>query len=263
MNQVVSREKWIDARKQLLGKEKELTKMVDELNARRRELHWVKVEKEYVFDTPQGKRTLAELFEGRSQLVVYHFMLGPGRKVGCVGCSFFADHVDGPNTHIAHHDVTFVAISRAPLPEIQAYKQRMGWRFNWVSSFGNDFNYDYHVSFTDEEIAQGEVFYNFERRALPFPTKELSGVSVFYRNASGDIFHTYSCYARGDEGGLTTYFYLDLTPKGRNETGPGHNLGDWVRHHDRYDAGGFVDAGGRYHAKEDKGECCHAKEAKA
>ena len=145
MNQVVSREKWIDARKQLLSREKELTKMFDELNARRRELPWVKVEKEYVFDTPRGKQTLAELFEGRSQLVVYHFMLGPGSKAGCVGCSFFADHVDGPNLHLAHHDVTFLAISRAPLSEIQAYKRRMGWRFNWVSSFGSDFNYDYHV----------------------------------------------------------------------------------------------------------------------
>ena len=233
MNQVVSREKWIDARKQLLGKEKELTKMVDELNARRRELPWVKIEKEYVFDTPQGKRTLAELFEDRSQLVVYHFMLGPGRKVGCVGCSFFADHVDGPNIHIAHHDVTFVAISRAPLPEIQAYKQRMGWRFNWASSFGNDFNYDYHVSFSKEDLTKGKVYYNFEM--IEYTMEDLHGTSVFFKDSDGAVYHTYSSYGRGDERGLGAYMILDVTPKGRNETGPNFNLTDWVRRHDEYD----------------------------
>jgi predicted dithiol-disulfide oxidoreductase (DUF899 family) len=260
---VVSREEWLVARKELLAKEKELTRQRDAINAKRRELPWVKVDKKYVFDTPEGKKTLADLFAGSSQLIIRHFMFGPGWKEGCVGCSFASDHVEGALVHLEHHDVSYVTVSRAPLAEIEAFKKRMGWSFPWVSSIEGDFNYDYNVSFTDEEIAQGEVFYNFERRALPFPSKELSGLSVFYKDASGDIFHTYSCHARGDEGGLTTYFYLDLTPKGRNETGPGHNLGDWVRHHDRYEAGGFVDAGGRYHAKEEKRECCDAKEAKA
>jgi predicted dithiol-disulfide oxidoreductase (DUF899 family) len=233
MNQVVSREKWIDARKQLLSREKELTKMLDELNARRRELPWVKVDKEYRFDTPQGKQTLAELFEGRSQLVVYHFMLGPGRKVGCVGCSFFADHVDGPNLHLAHHDVTFVAISRAPLPEIEEYKRRMGWRFNWVSSFGSDFNYDYHVSFSKEDLAKGKVYYNFE--IIESTTEDLHGTSVFFKDNDGTVYHTYSSYGRGDERGLGAYMILDVTPNGRNETGPNFNLTDWVRRHDEYD----------------------------
>ncbi|MGB7436483.1 MAG: thioredoxin family protein [Candidatus Acidiferrum sp.] len=260
---VVSREEWLVARKELLAKEKELTRQRDAINAKRRELPWVKIDKEYVFDTPEGKKTLADLFAGRSQLIIRHFMFGPDWKEGCVGCSFASDHVEGALVHLEHHDVSYVTVSRAPLAEIEDFKKRMGWSFPWVSSFENDFNYDYHVSFTDEEIAQREAFYNFERRALPFPSRELSGLSVFYKDASGDIFHTYSCHARGDEGGLTTYFYLDLTPKGRNETGPGHNLGDWVRHHDRYEAGGFVDASGRYHAKESKGECCSAEEAKA
>ena len=232
MNQVVSREKWIDARKQLLSKEKELTKMLDELNARRRELPWVKVEKEYVFDTPRGKQTLADLFEGRSQLVVYHFMLGPGRKVGCVGCSFFADHVDGPNLHLAHHDVTFVAISRAPLPEIQAYKQRMGWRFNWVSSFGSDFNYDYHVSIRSEQLAPGETDYNYAPSKIKMG-EEQPGISVFYKDDDGAIFHTYSCYSRGLDMMNGAYHWLDLTPKGRDETGP-HKMA-WVRLHDEYE----------------------------
>lgn len=243
---IVSRDEWLAVRKELLVSEKEFTRLYDALCARRRQLPWVKVKKDYVFDGPDGKETLDDLFAGRSQLIVRHFMFGPGWKEGCVGCSFASDHVGGALVHLEHQDVTYVAVSRAPLAEIEAFRKRMGWNFKWVSSFGNDFNYDYHVSFTNEQIAKGKVFYNFEARDLPFNTEDLSGVSVFYKDASGAIFHTYSCYARGDEGGLTTYFYLDLTPKGRNETGPYHNLGDWVRHHDRYGAGGSVAPSGRY-----------------
>jgi predicted dithiol-disulfide oxidoreductase (DUF899 family) len=230
----VSREKWIAARKELLNKEKELTKLQDEVSERRREMPWVKVEKEYVFDTPEGKKTLAELFDGRSQLVVYHFMFGPEWKAGCVGCSFLADHVDGANQHLAHHDVTFVAVSRAPLDQLEAYKKRLGWRFNWVSSSPSDFNYDYHVSFTKDDMAKGKVYYNFEMTDAT--TEELHGTSVFIKDDVGDVFHTYSSYARGDERALGTYMFLDLTPKGRNEGLKG-NLTDWVRRHDEYENG--------------------------
>jgi len=251
---IVSREEWLAARKQLLTKEKELTRLQDEVSRQRRELPWVRVDKEYLFDTPHGKKTLAELFDGRIQLITYHFMLGPGRKEGCVGCSFFADHVDGPNLHLAHHDVTFVAVARAPLSEIEAYKKRMGWRFNWVSSFGSDFNYDYHVSFTPDELAKGKVFYNYQTTAGSL--EDLHGTSVFFKDETGAVFHTYSTYARGGEWGLGAYRFLDLTPKGRNETGPNHALTDWVRHHDRYGAGGFVDPTGRYVPAKSADSCC-------
>jgi predicted dithiol-disulfide oxidoreductase (DUF899 family) len=229
---LVSRDEWLAARKELLKQEKELTRQRDALSAKRRELPWVRVEKEYVFDTPKGKQTLANLFDGRSQLVVNHFMLGPGWKEGCVGCSFGADHIEGALVHLEHHDVTVVVVSRAPLHEIEAYKKRMGWRFNWVSSYDSDFNYDYHVSFTKEDVTQGRVYYNFEMTEALI--EELPGLSVFYKDAAGDIFHTYSSYARGAEELLGTYMVLDLTPKGRNETGPNHNLMDWVRRHDEY-----------------------------
>jgi predicted dithiol-disulfide oxidoreductase (DUF899 family) len=229
---LVSRDEWLTARKELLKQEKELTRQRDALTAKRRELPWVRVEKEYVFDTPKGKQTLANLFDGRSQLVVNHFMLGPGWKEGCVGCSFGADHIEGALVHLEHHDVTVVVVSRAPLHEIEAYKKRMGWRFNWVSSYDSDFNYDYHVSFTKEDVTKGRVYYNFEMTEALI--EELPGLSVFYKDAAGDIFHTYSSYARGAEELLGTYMVLDLTPKGRNETGPNHNLMDWVRRHDRY-----------------------------
>ena len=241
---VVSRAEWLAERRALLAREKELTRASDELNRRRRALPWVRVDKAYVFDGPDGKETLADLFDGRSQLIVKHFMLGPGWKEGCVGCSFGADHVDGALVHLEHHDVTLVAVARAPWHEIEAFKARMGWRFKWVSSFGSDFNYDYHVSFTKEDAARGAGFYNYT--AQPVPGEDSSGLSVFCKDASGGVFHTYSCYARGDEKTVGAYMLLDLTPKGRNETGPNHNLSDWVRHHDRYGAGGFVDAGGRY-----------------
>lgn len=231
----VSREAWLVARQQLLAREKELTRLRDEVSRERRALPWVKVEKTYCFDTSEGRRTLAELFDGRSQLLVYHFMLGPGRKVGCVGCSFLADHVDGANLHLANHDVTFVAIARAPLPEIEAYKKRMGWRFKWVSSFSDDFNYDYHVSFRPDEIAKGRVYYNY--RMTDGSPEDLHGISVFSKDPTGAVFHTYSAYARGCENGLGTYMFLDLTPNGRNETGPSYNLTDWVRRHDEYGNG--------------------------
>lgn len=228
-HKIASREEWTAARKALLRKEKELTRLRDKLSAERRELPWVKVEKSYAFDTPSGRKTLAELFDGRSQLIVYHFMFAPGWKEGCVGCSFLADHVDGANLHLRHHDVTFVAISRAPLAEIEAYKKRMGWQFTWVSSNASDFNYDYHVSFTEGDLAKGKVYYNYEM--IESSMEELPGSSVFYKDAAGDIYHTYSDYGRGGEEVLGAYMLLDVTPKGRNES----SAMDWVRRHDRYE----------------------------
>ena len=242
-HRVVSRDEWLAARKALLVKEKEFTRLRDQLSAERRELPWIKVAKTYIFDGPNGRETLADLFGGRSQLIVKHFMLGPEWSEGCVGCSFEVDHVEGALPHLEHHDVTYVVVSRAPPAKIEAFKKRMGWHFKWVSSYGSDFNYDYHVSFTPDEIAKGEAYYNYETRKIGID--ELSGRSVFYKDENGDIFHTYSAYARGGESFLGTYAFLDITPKGRNETGPGHNLTDWVRHHDRYDAGGSVDPTGR------------------
>jgi len=257
-HQVVSREEWLDARKELLRKEKELTRLRDKLNAERRALPWVKVEKEYVFDALEGKVTLANLFDGRSQLIVHHFMFGPGWKEGCVGCSFNSDHADGALVHLLNHDVSFVRVSRAPIAEIEAFNRRMGWRAKWVSSYGGDFNYDFHVSFSEADRARGKAYYNFAEG--DFLSEEMSGVSVFYKDAASNVFHTYSTYARGDEGILGTYFYLDLTPNGRNETGPRHNLGDWVRHHDRYGSGGHVDPTGRFVAPQKADACCHSQE---
>lgn len=257
-NRIVSQDEWLAARRQHLTKEKELTRLRDRLSAERRELPWVKVEKNYLFDGPNGKETLADLFDGRSQLIVKHFMYGPGWEEGCVGCSFEVDHVEGALTHLEHHDVKYVAVSRAPLAEIEAFKQRMGWRFKWVSSYRSDFNYDYHVSFATDEIAKSEVYYNYETQK--FQSEEMSGRSVFYKDENGGIFHTYSSYARGGDMFLGTYVLLDITPKGRNETGPNHNLTDWVRHHDRYDAGGAVDPTGRYVSAKGSDSGCDAEE---
>lgn len=173
------------------------------------------------------------MFAGRSQLIVQHFMFAPGWNEGCIGCSFKSDHVDGALPHLEHHDVSFVSVSQAPFAKIEVFRKRMGWNFRWLSSYGSDFNYDFNVSFTPEQAAAGQVFYNYEMR--PYESEELSGNSVFYRNEAGEIFHTYSTYGRGDEMVDTAYMYLDLTPKGRNENGPRFNLMDWVRHHDRYD----------------------------
>ena len=255
---IVSGEEWLTARKEHLKKEKELTRAYDRLCEERRQLPWVKVDKTYTFDGPNGKVTLADLFEGRSQLIVQHFMFGPGWQEGCVGCSFGADHNDAALVHITNHDVSFVAISRAPLAEIEAFKKRMGWRFNWVSSYQSDFNYDFHVSATEEEKASGKVYYNYMEQE--FGSEEMSGTSVFYKDDAGDIYHTYSTYGRGDEKGLGTYMLLDLTPKGRNEIGENGTLTDWVRHHDKYGASGYVDATGRYRAEEGEGSCCGNKE---
>ena len=229
---VVSRDEWLEARRALLAKEKEMTRMRDRVNAARLALPWVKVDKDYVFATPAGVRTLAELFDGRSQLVVYHFMFGPDWEAGCPGCSFLADHLDGAIVHLNNHDVTFVCASRAPLDKIEAYKRRMGWHFPWVSSFGSDFNFDYHVSFTREELAAGPVFYNYRETPAEQAHDELPGLSSFYRDADGTVFHTYSNYARGGEEMLGTMMILDCAPLGRNE---GSTM-DFVKRHDEYDS---------------------------
>lgn len=230
---IVTRTEWLAARTQHLLKEKELTRLQDQVKAERRQLPWVKVEKQYTFDSPHGKKSLADLFAGRSQLIVQHFMFGPGWKEGCIGCSFNADHVESALVHLEHHDVSFVAVARAPLPLIEAYQARMGWRFAWVSSYGSDFNFDYHVSFAPDRPAPDDLYYNYSTR--PADSEELSGHTVFYRDSSGEVFHTYSTYGRGDESLINTYNYLDMTPKGRNETGPEYNLTDWVRRHDEYE----------------------------
>jgi predicted dithiol-disulfide oxidoreductase (DUF899 family) len=230
-HQIVSQEEWLAARRQHLSKEKEFTRLRDALSAERRELPWVKVEKEYLFDTPTGQETLADLFDGRSQLLVYHFMFGPGWEQGCPSCSFLSDHIDGANLHLPQRDVTLLAVSRAPLAQIEAFKQRMGWRFRWVSSYENDFNQDYHVSFTPDEMAQGEVYYNYGM--TQFPSEEAPGISAFYKDPDGAIFHTYSAYARGLDMLVGAYNYLDLVPKGRDEAALPWTMA-WVRHHDRY-----------------------------
>ncbi len=227
---VVSEPEWLVARKDLLTREKELTRLRDEVSRHRRELPWVKIDKEYIFDGPDGRQTLADLFDGRSQLIVYHFMLGPGWEEGCKSCSYLADHFDGANGHLPHRDVTFVVISRAPLSQIQSYQKRMGWRFKWLSSHGKDFNFDYHVSFTEEDEKKGKVYYNYATQE--FISDELPGLSVFYKDENGDVFHTYSTYARGLDILVGAYNLLDLTPKGRNEN-PDATM-DWVRRHDEY-----------------------------
>ena len=259
-HKVVTREEWLSARVDLLKKEKEFTRLRDELSSKRRELPWVHVDKEYTFDAPSGKVTLADLFNGRSQLIVKHFMMPPGQKNPCVGCSFESDHVDGALVHLENHDVSFVAVARAPIGEIEAYRKRMGWRFRWVSSFGGDFNYDFHASFTPEQLAAGTAFYNY-RIEPQMPLEDLSGFSVFFQDDRGRIFHTYSAFGRGAEEVLTTYMFLDLTPRGRNETGPNRNLTDWVRPHDRYGMGGSVDPMGRYHPEAEQA-CCASTEAR-
>ena len=236
---IVSRDEWLAARKKLLVKEKRLTRERDALAAERRQLPWVKVEKNYVFEGPNGKVTLADLFDGKSQLIIYHFMFGPDWQEGCPSCSFNMDHTDGALVHLAQRDVSFAAISRAPYPKLAAFKKRIGWRFNWVSSNTNDFNRDYQVAFTKEELAKGQVDYNYSMGK--FPSEEAPGFSVFYKDARGDIFHTYSAYARGTETTVNTYNYLDLVPKGRDEDALPFSM-SWLRHHDRYANGYLADA---------------------
>jgi predicted dithiol-disulfide oxidoreductase (DUF899 family) len=232
-HKVVSREEWLAARKELLAKEKAFTRLRDELSEQRRALPWVKVEKQYVFDGPNGKETLADLFERRSQLIIYHFMYGPDWKEGCPSCSFWADNFNGIDVHLAHRDITLIAISRAPLEVLNAYKKRMDWSFKWVSSFGSDFNHDYHVSFTPDEMKEGKMFYNFETRS--FPSEEAAGISVFYKNEKGEVFHTYSCYARGLDMLNGAYHYMDLAPKGRDEDSLLPHTMAWLRRRDQYD----------------------------
>ena len=229
---IVSREEWLQARKAHLENEKRLTRARDELSRQRRELPWVRIDNSYVFDAPVGRETLSELFGGASQLIVYHFMFGPDWEQGCSSCSFLSDHIDGAAVHLAQRDVTLLAVSRAPLAQIEAFKRRMGWRFKWVSSYGNDFNRDFHVSFTKDEMSNGKVDYNYDR--VEFPSDEAPGVSVFCKDADGDIFHTYSAYARGLDMLVGAYNYLDLAPRGRDEGALPWTMA-WVRHHDRYE----------------------------
>ncbi|HEY9128192.1 MAG TPA: thioredoxin family protein [Acidobacteriaceae bacterium] len=241
-HRVVSQQEWIEARKALLSREKEMTRLRDAINRERLALPWVRVDREYIFDTPEGPKSLMELFDGRSQLILYHFMLGPGWDAGCPGCSFLSDHVDGALVHLNHHDVTYVAVSRAPMGQIDTYKKRMGWRFPWVSSNQSSFNFDYGVSFTPEQLSQGDAIYNYE----PSPARitkddmELPGMSAFFKDEDGQVYHAYSSYARGAEEWIGTLMILDRAPLGRNE---GSTM-DFVRRHDEYE-------GAPKHA------CCH------
>ncbi len=231
-HRIVSRDEWIEARRQHLAREKEFTRLRDQLSKERRELPWEKVEKHYVFDGPKGKESLADLFAGRHQLVVQHFMFDPSWDEGCKSCSFWIDNFDGITVHLEHRDVTYVAISRAPYPSLQAYRKRMGWQIKWLSSFNNDFNRDYHVTFTPEELEKGQAHYNYTTRSFPAP--EGPGISVFYRDDDGAIYHTYSTYARGLDMVNGAYHLLDLVPKGRDEEGLSYGM-EWLQRHDAYE----------------------------
>lgn len=230
-HKIASRDEWIEARKAHLRNEKALTRMRDLISEERRKLPWVKVDKKYVFDTPEGKKTLADLFGGNSQLIVHHFMWRHDLDSGCPSCSLVADHAEGSLVHLINHDVSYVRVSRAPLDKLLAYKRRLGWTAEWVSSWNNDFNFDYHVSFTKEQLAGDEVEYNFTKIKSSDAFDELPGLSVFYKDDAGQVFHTYSSYARGNEDVVGVFMYLDMTPKGRNET----EIMDWVKRHDEYD----------------------------
>ncbi|MGB8170391.1 MAG: thioredoxin family protein [Chthoniobacteraceae bacterium] len=246
-HKIASRAEWLAARTALLAEEKQLTRQMDAVAAKRRALPWVKIDKDYRFNSGNGRVSLADLFGGKSQLVIQHFMLGPGWEEGCPSCSYMADHTDGMLPHLAARDVMMLAVSRAPLAEIDAFKKRMGWHFDWVSSNSSDFNYDFHVSFTEEEIASGKVDYNFTMQ--PFGSTEAPGISVFEKDDDGTVYHTYSVYGRGVELMMGTYRILDLLPKGRDEDDLEFTMA-WVRHHDRYDSAA--------------GKCgCHSEEAKA
>lgn len=232
---VVSREEWLLKRIELLNMEKEQTRRRDELSRQLRELPWVRIEKDYRFQTPDGEMTLAGLFGGNRQLVIQHFMLGPGWEEGCPSCSFMADHTDGMLPHLAARDVTMLAVSRAPLEEIETFRKRMGWHFPWASSHESDFNFDFHVSFTKEEIESGKLDYNYTLQK--FGSTEAPGISVFHKDANGCVFHTYSTFGRGVEQVMGTYGVLDLVPKGRDEDDLSFTM-EWVRHHDRYEQAG-------------------------
>ena len=250
----VSHPEWLAARRAFLAKEKEFTRLRDELSHQRRALPWESVEKRYEFDSANGKVALADLFNGRSQLIVYHFMFGPDWQEGCPSCSFVSDHFDGTLVHLANRDTTLAVISHAPFAQIEAFQKRMGWKFPWVSSFASDFNFDYHVSFTPEERASGKVEYNYA--VGEFPSEEAPGFSVFAKDAAGEVFHTFSSFGRGVDILMGTYNYLDLVPKGRDEDGLAHSMA-WVRHHDRYSEGYIVDPTQKYvQPKKVSGSCC-------
>ena len=264
-HKIVSQKEWLAARKELLNEEKKFTRERDAISSRRRELPWVKVEKNYVFDGQNGKISLADLFRDKSQLIVYHFMLGPGWEQGCPSCSYLGDHFGGSLVHLNARDVAFAAVSRAPISEIASFKKRMGWPFPWVSSNHNDFNFDYHVSFTKDQMATGKVEYNYTMQE--FPSEEAPGLSVFYKADNGEIFHTYSTYGRGLDILLGAYNFLDMTSKGRDEDGLAHSMA-WVRHHDRYENGYQVDPSAPYQqpalspqkqSSAAADSCCHDK----
>ena len=247
---IVSRDQWLETRRELLTKEKAVRLELDDLARQRRELPWVKIDKDYQFETENGQQSLEDLFGINSQLMIYHFMFGPDWKHGCVSCSFLADHFDGINLHLAHHDVALVAVARAPLADFREFKRRMDWSFPWVSSANNDFNFDFGVSFTKDQIAEESAFYNYEQTGKV--AEEMPGLSVFVKAEDGSIYHTYSTYTRGLDILLGTHNFLDLTPNGRNEK----TTMDWVRHHDKYK----TDIATTLHdpAKQ-ADECCTAK----
>ncbi len=244
MHRVVTRDQWIAERKQLLQEEKEFTRRRDALAEKRRALPWVRIDKRYEFDSADGRVTLADLFRGRSQLFVQHVMQGPDQPLQCVGCALGIDGMEGLLTHLENHDVSVVAVARATMPELNALRERMGWRIPFYSSFGSDFNYDFGVSFKPEEMAAGRAYYNYAH--CDPGIEDISGNSVFYRDDSGEIFHTYSNYARGGEDFMAVYRILEALPKGRNENGPYYSLTDWVRPHDMYGKGGEVAPNGRF-----------------
>ena len=252
-HKIVSHDEWTAARKAYLVEEKAFSRARDALARKRRELPWERVDKNYVFDTTDGEQSLADLFCGKSQLILYHFMLGPDWEAGCPSCSLLADHFDGAIIHLAQRDVSFVVVSRAPLRQIEAFKRRMGWRFKWVSSFGSDFNYDYQVSISPQEKAGGKVMYNYEL-IENFPSEDRPGASVFFKNAAGEVFHTYSTYGRGLDILIGAYNFLDLAPKGRDEEGLAWSMA-WVRHHDRYE-GAVVDKAASYQQPKTSDSCC-------
>jgi predicted dithiol-disulfide oxidoreductase (DUF899 family) len=230
-HKIVSRDEWVEARMQHLKQEKELTRLRDELSAQRRDLPWVRVDRDYVFEGSDGRIGLPELFGDKSQLIVQHFMFGPDWDAGCKSCSFWADNFNGIVVHLRQRDIAFVVVSQAPFGRIEEYRKRMEWGFNWVSSFGTDFNHDYNISFTPEETAAGEVYYNYKPRKTSMT--ELPGISVFFKDSHGDVFHTYSCYERGLDMMNAAYHYIDLVPNGRNEAGLSFPQA-WVRRHDEY-----------------------------
>jgi predicted dithiol-disulfide oxidoreductase (DUF899 family) len=251
-HRIVSHDEWIAARKAHLADEKAFTRARDALSKKRRELPWEKVEKNYLFEGANGKETLADLFGGKSQLIVYHFMLGPDWEEGCPSCSLLADHFDGSVVHLAARDVALAVVSRAPLPQIEKFKRRMGWRFKWVSSFATDFNFDYQVSATPDEKASGTAHYNYADTT--FPSEERPGASVFYKNQAGEVFHTYSSYGRGLDMPIGAYNFLDIAPKGRDEAGLRYGMA-WVRHHDKYE-GAVVDPTAAYKEPTASDSCC-------